>query len=185
MMRPDAGSEIRACADAVVRTLERHGHDTAALSEALREPFARLLRRSDLLTIGVQRTGNHVSNSQYLYYDGDLSILIFQLPEGKRIPAHDHGNWESIFVYRGRVQHTVYERLDDGTVPGFADLKVVDDRVLEPGASAVIAPPADIHTFMGLSEETYAITVASGTYKAERCYFQPDDKTYFVKDPRA
>lgn len=184
-MMKDAGSDIRACADAVVRTLDRHGHDTAALSAALREPFARLLRRPDLLSIGVERRGNHVSDSQYLYYDGDLSILLFQLPEGKRVPAHDHGNWESMFVYRGRMRHTVYERLDDGTAPGFADLKVVDDRVMEPGDSAVIAPPADIHTFMGLAGETYGITVASGTYKAERCYFRPEDKTCFVKNPRA
>jgi hypothetical protein len=87
-------------------------------------------------------------------------------------------------IYRGRVQHTVYERLDDGTIPGYADLKVVDDRVLEPGETAVIAPPADIHTFMALTDDTWGVTIASGTYKAERSYFQPDAKTVAVRNPR-
>jgi predicted metal-dependent enzyme (double-stranded beta helix superfamily) len=185
MTGQDAAPAIRACAEAVIDAVARHGNDTAALTSAIEAPFGALLARPDLLTIGVPRPGNHVAMSHYLYYDGDLSLLIYPLAKDKRIPAHDHGNWESMFIYRGEVKHTVYERVDDGSVAGFADLKVVDDRVLRRGDSAVIAPPADIHTFMALAEDTYAITVASGTHKAERCYFQPEAKTFYVKNPRA
>src|SRR5918912_4623123 len=128
MHSPAAGAMILACAAAVIDAVERHGQDSEALRRAIAAPFAALLNRPDLLTLGVQRAGNHVSFSQYLYYDSDLSILIYQLPKGKLIPAHDHGNWESMFVYRGRVKHTVYQRLDDGSVPGVADLRVVEDR---------------------------------------------------------
>jgi predicted metal-dependent enzyme (double-stranded beta helix superfamily) len=185
-MRTDnPGATIRACALATIEAVERHRNDTAAITAAIAAPFATLLARSDLLTIGVPRPGNHVAMSWYLYYDGDLSLLIYPLAKDKVIPPHDHGNWESMFVYRGAVKHTVYQRRDDGSVPGYADLEVVDDRVLQPGHSAVFAPPADIHTFMATVESTYAITVASGFYRQERCYFQPEAKTCFTKNPKA
>jgi predicted metal-dependent enzyme (double-stranded beta helix superfamily) len=185
MARPEPASTIRSCAEAIAAAVDEHGHDTARLSAALRGPFKALLSRPDLRTVGVPRAGNHVSNSLYIYYDGDLSILLFELPKGKPIPAHDHGNWESMGIYRGRVQHTVYQRKDDGSVPGFADLTVIDERVLEVGDTTVIAPPADIHSFVALTDDTWGVTVASGTYKAERSYFQPEAKTVVVKNPRA
>lgn len=181
----EAGQAIRACATAVIDAVARFGADTQAITAAIDAPFQALLARPDLLSIGVPRPGNHVAMSWYLYYDGDLSLLIYPLVKDKVIPAHDHGNWESMFVYRGAVKHTVYQRIDDGSVAGYADLKLVEDRVLKPGDSAVIAPPADIHTFLATEDDTYAITVASGFYKEERCYFQPEAKTFFVKNPRA
>lgn len=184
MASPESSSAIRACAQSVIQAIAAHGHDTAKLTAALRSPFASLLARPDLREAGVPRVGNHVANSQYLYYDGDLSIVLFELPKGKPVTAHDHGNWESMAIYRGRVKHTVYQRRDDGSLPGFADLEVIDDRVLEPGDSVVVAPPADIHGFMALTDDTWGITVASGTYKAERCYFRPDAKTVVTKTPR-
>ncbi len=185
MANPETASAIRTCARAVIDAVATHGHDTDRLTAALQGPFAALVARPDLCEIGVPRAGNHVANSFYLYYDGDLSIVLFELPKGKRIPAHDHGNWESMAIYLGRVQHTVYERRDDGSVPGRADLAVIDDRVLEAGDSAVIAPPADIHSFMALTDGSWGITVASGIYKSERAYFQPDAGTVVIRNPRA
>jgi predicted metal-dependent enzyme (double-stranded beta helix superfamily) len=176
---------IRACAGAVIDAVARHGNDAAAIEAEIHAPFARLIQRPDLLSIGVPRPGNHVAASWYLYFDGDLSLLIYPLAKDKVIPPHDHGNWESMFIYRGAVKHTVYERTDDESIAGHAELRVVDDRILRPGDSAVIAPPADIHTFTGLTDDTYAITVASGAYKEERHYYQPEAKTYFVKNPKA
>ncbi|HEV2677369.1 MAG TPA: hypothetical protein VGV37_22765 [Aliidongia sp.] len=181
----ETGRAVRACATAVIEAVQRFGNDPDAISAAIDPAFQALLARSDLLSIGVPRPGNHVAMSWYLYYDGDLSLLIYPLAKGKVIPPHDHGNWESMFVYRGAVKHTVYERIDDRSVEGHADLKIVEDRVLKPGDSSVIAPPADIHTFMAIEDDTYAITVASGFYKEERCYFQPEAKTFFVKNPKA
>lgn len=176
---------IRACADAVIGAVSRYRHDASAIEAEIHAPFRRLIERPDLLAVGVPRAGNHVATSWYLYYDGDLSLLIYPLAKDKVIPAHDHGNWESMFIYRGAVKHTVYERIDDGGIEGRAELRVVDDRILRPGDSMVIAPPADIHSFAGLTDDTYAITVASGAYKEERHYYQPEAGTYFVKAPRA
>lgn len=179
-----SGQAIRACAAAVIDAVSRHDGDTKAITEAIMPSFRVLLARPDLLNIGVPRPGNHVALSWYLYYDADLSLLIYPLAKNKVVPAHDHGNWESMFIYRGAVEHTVYERTDNGAIPGHADLRVFEHRVLRTGDSAVLAPPADIHTFRAVENDTYAITVASGMYKEERCYFQPDTGTYIIKNPR-
>jgi hypothetical protein len=87
-------------------------------------------------------------------------------------------------VYRGRIRHVVYERVDDQTVPGAAELRIAEDRELEPGDFAIVAPPADIHSFTALSDGTYGITVVSGSYKRDRHYYQPEKNTYVIRQGR-
>jgi predicted metal-dependent enzyme (double-stranded beta helix superfamily) len=175
---------VRECAQSIIAAIDGAGGDAAALTEAIRPSMTRLMARPDLLTLGVPREGNNVAASYYLYLDDRMSILLFQVPKGKVIPPHDHGIWESLFVYRGRIKHTVYERADDGSVPGVAELRVIDDRVLERGEGAVVAPPRDIHSFTALADETYGLTVVNGSYKADRHYYQPEEKTYLVRPQR-
>lgn len=180
MTIPLATRAIRGIATAVTE----HAGDAAALVSALAGPFRELLDVPDLEAIGVPRAGNHVSNSYYLYYDGDLSILLFELTKGQRIPAHDHGNWETMGIYRGEVQHTVYERVDDGLRPGQATLKTIDDRLLKLGDTAIVAPPADIHSFVATVDGTWGITIANGQYHVERSYYDPQQGTVARKRPR-
>ncbi len=143
---------------------EEHKDDNAKLIKALQDPLKRIVAQPDLLSLGVKRQGNHIDNSKYLYYDGQLVISLDEFPKGKRIPPHDHGVWEALAVYKGSFDHTVYERKDDGTKEGYADLAVVDDRRLQPGDVAIVAQPAEIHTFVALEEGTYSVTVVGGHY---------------------
>ena len=140
-----------------------------------------LLSRDDLDRLGVPRQGNNVASSQYLYFDGQLSILLFELPKDQPVPPHDHGVWEAFCVYRGRVGHTVFERVDDESVPGKAELSTVGGQVLGPGDIAVVAPPADIHGFTALETGTMGLTVVCGAYKDERHYYRPESGTYEVR----
>jgi hypothetical protein len=78
----------------------------------------------------------------------------------------------------------VYERTDDGTGDGKATLRVVDDRILVPGDTALVAPPADIHSFMATADGTWGITVAAGTYHEQRSYYDPENGTVVKKRPR-
>ena len=144
----------------------------------------RIVSQPDLLSLGVMRQGNHIQNTKYLYYDGQLIMSLDQFPRGKRIPAHDHGIWEALAVYKGSFSHTVYERLDDGAQEGYADVKVVDDRVLHAGDVAIVAPPADIHSFAALEEPTYSLVVVGGHYAELRHYFNPDEKTCVMRKPK-
>jgi hypothetical protein len=87
-------------------------------------------------------------------------------------------------MYRGSVDHTVYERLDDGSREGHADLAMVDDRRLGPGDVCVLIQPAEIHSFVALEEGTHSLTVVGGHYAELRHYFNPADKTCVVRRPR-
>lgn len=179
-----ATSAVRDCAQAIIAAIAEHGNDNAALAPCIRAALATLMREPDLLERGIARQGNNVAFSRYLYYDGELSILIYEVPKDRTIPAHDHGIWETLSVYRGRLRHVVYARTDDGRVPGVADLRVENDRVLERGDFAIVTPPADIHSFTALAEDTYGITVVNGAYKAERHYYDPAAGTYEVRAGR-
>ena len=175
---------VRDCAAAVVAAVERYRDDQEALIAALEKPIAKLTERDDLLELGIPRQGNNVAFSQYLYYDGELSILLFEVPKGKTIPPHDHGVWEGFCVYRGKVQHKVFQRADDGSVDGYAELETLQDETMGRGAVAIVAPPADIHSFTALEDGTLGITIVNGAYKEERHYYQPDEKTYVIKKQR-
>jgi predicted metal-dependent enzyme (double-stranded beta helix superfamily) len=175
---------VRDCAQAIHAAIAMHGNDGAAIAPRIRAALAPLIQEPDLLERGVERQGNNVAFSRYLYYDGELSILIYEVPKGRPIQAHDHGIWETLSVYRGRLRHTVYARTDDGSVPGVANLRVEEEAVLGPGDFAIVTPPADIHSFTALDEHTYGITVVNGAYKGQRHYYDPVAGTYEVRAGR-
>lgn len=174
---------VRDCAVAVWSAIERHGDDRNALLAAIQKPVGILLQRGDLQDLGIHRQGNNVAFSRYLYYDGELSILLFEVPKDKPIPPHDHGVWEGFCVYRGSVRHVVYQREDDISVAGYAELGVVQDEVMKAGEITIVAPPADIHGFTALEENTLGITIVHGAYKDDRHYYRPDNNSYVIKKP--
>lgn len=175
---------VRDLADEVRRLVKLHGEDGPKLLEGLRGPVGKLLA-TDLTKAGVKREGNHIDNSKYLYYDGQMSITFDHLPKGKFIPPHDHGVWEAMAIYSGRLKHVVYERRDDRTKEGYADLRIIDDRVLEKNDFALVAEPAEIHSFTALTDDTISVTIVGGRYKDDRHYFKPEDKTYVTRTPKA
>lgn len=141
-----------------------------------------LLKRPDLLTTGIERTGYHVDKSSWLYYDPDLSITIAQVPEGKVIPVHDHGTWEIVAPYRGVVDYTEYRRVDDGSEPGSAALEVVDQRRLMMGDIATCPPPPnDVHGWT-VKADTYLLAVVGPEIRTRRAYFDPDAQIYLEKE---
>jgi predicted metal-dependent enzyme (double-stranded beta helix superfamily) len=187
MSKVSGEDSIRKCSQAVIAAIERfdRDHDNQALRGGLLEATQGLLKRPDLLKLGTKRQANHIANSKYLYFDGQVSMTLDEFPKGKRIPPHDHGIWEAIVVCRGRLHHTVYERADDGKVAGHADLRVVEDSELGPGEVTMVVPPAEIHSFEAQTDGTYVITIVGGEYSPLRHYYQVEEKTYVVRTPAA
>jgi len=174
---------IRELAKEAQRQVSIHGSDGAKLLEGLRDPLSKFLER-DLSKIGVKREGNHIDESRYLYYDGEMSITLDHLPKGKFIPPHDHGTWEAMAIYSGRLEHTVYDRKDDGGREGYAELEVVDDRTLERNGMAIVSPPREIHSFTALTDDTWSVTVVGGPYKDDRAYYKPETNSYVLRNPK-
>jgi predicted metal-dependent enzyme (double-stranded beta helix superfamily) len=142
----------------------------------------RLLARPDLPDLGVRRDGNHTGDSLWLYYDHELSIMLARMEKGVAIPVHNHGTWEVVAVYQGEIKYTMYERADDMSKPGFADLKVVDDRVMKSGDVSVCPPPPnDVHGFTALSDDLMIMAIVGGNFAPIRQYYQPDQKSYIER----
>ncbi len=185
MTQPATGNTfIRDFAGKIISLIERAGFDEKALNEGLIEAAQPVIKHPDLRSLpGPLRPGNHIDWSRYLYWDGDLYVTVDHLAAGLKVRPHDHGTYEGFIIYKGRLKHTHYHRKDDGSVPGFADLKMVDDREMTFGDAITVLPPNDIHSFEVL-EDTYCVTWVAGHYKEERAYFDPAAKSYVLRNPQ-
>ena len=169
---------IRETAHAVIKVIKDANENPDKLRSGLLEATAELRQRPDLLKLGTKRLANHIKDgSKHLYYDGDLSMTLDRVPTGVVIPPHDHGLWEGVMVCTGRLQHAIYQRVDDGSVEGHAELELVEDRIIAADDMALVIPPAEIHSFEALDEDTYLINVVNGNYRANRHYYNIEAQT--------
>lgn len=178
---------MRASTMALIETIDQYNvdRDTEKLRSGLLSATRPLLDRPDLLKLGVKRQANHIDNSRWLYYDGQLSVTLDEFPKGKLIPPHDHGIWEALVMCSGRLSHTVYARADDGKVEGHAELRTTEDVELERGEITMVVPPGDIHSFKALTDGVFVITIVGGEYSPTRHYYRTEDNTYAVRTPKA
>ena len=80
-----------------------------------------------------------------LYQSPSLTILHTTYPRGLRTPAHNHGAWAVVSVYRGREDNVRYARSG-------SNLSVLGCQSIHPG-EAVLLDPEEIHDLSTSSDE--------------------------------
>ncbi len=90
----------------------------------------------------------------------DLAVFVIAWAPGRGVDAHNHKTWAVVSGIEGQEHETNYVRLDDGSKPGFADLKATKEETLFPG-TAVCCRPEDIHSVRNNGDQ---IAVSLHTY---------------------
>jgi 3-mercaptopropionate dioxygenase len=120
------------------------GPDPERVRDLLREALA---TPGDWIDPAYQQLGEgeYALYPVYRAEDGRCSMLVVVLRPDTPLPVHNHGSWAVIGIYKGREHETWFQRVDDGTVPGRAQLEVDQTFVNERGTASVV-PDGHIHT---------------------------------------
>jgi predicted metal-dependent enzyme (double-stranded beta helix superfamily) len=157
--------EIRALVEETVRVSERLASYGERV-EALRPAFSRLLAAEGWLPDSFAAP-DHTSAmgggiGQYALYraeDGSLCLFSLVVPAGASTPVHDHLAWGLVGVYRGAQQDTTYQRLDNGSDPGRAELRVARQQIVGRGDFYTLLPPeGDIH-YVNTVSDTPSVSI--------------------------
>jgi predicted metal-dependent enzyme (double-stranded beta helix superfamily) len=115
-----------------------------------------------------------------LHEEPDHALAVFAvnwLP-GRGTPPHDHGTWAVVAGVEGPEKNIFWERVDDRSRAGHAELRRVAEKVFGPG-DVLALPAGAIHTVvnegscMSLSIHVYGRHVNH----TERSQFDPDART--------
>ena len=151
--------EIRELVDETRRLMREISSDAERV-EALRPTFAKLLSANgwlpDEYAAPDHGSGMGGGIGQYALYraeDGSLCLFSLVVPAGASTPVHDHLAWGLVGVYRGEQSETIYQRIDDGSDAGRADLRVERNLHVKQGEFYTLLPPRDdIHLVTTVSE---------------------------------
>jgi len=117
--------------------------DDAWLPDACREP------RSDTYA-------RHL-----LHKDRQNRFVVLSLvwQPGQGTPIHDHSCWGVMGMLDNSLQEIGYERLDDGSRPGYAELRELSGRQVTRGSTSWLLPPyQEIHA-IGNNTETTTVSI--------------------------
>ena len=97
-----------------------------------------------------------------LHEEPDHTLAIFALSwlPNRGTPPHDHGTWALVAGVDGPEMNQFFERVDDRTRPGHAELKQIGEKVFEVG-EVVAMPTGGIHVVWN---ETDRVTLSLHIY---------------------
>ena len=119
------------------------------------------------------------------YEDPDFGFAINGLTkgdarQGRRTRIHDHAHIYTLYgVLDGHERIERYERLDDRSRPGYAEIKKTTDSLVGPGEIDLVRP-YEIHTEVTVGERTVAVIIRSqkgGDFNQGR--YNPETNEYF------
>ncbi|MCC6784537.1 MAG: cysteine dioxygenase family protein [Planctomycetes bacterium] len=123
-----------------------------------------LLDDSSWLAEAAKRPRDDSYARHLLHRDRDNRFVVLALVwrPGQGTPIHDHACWGVMGVLENSLQEVGFERLDDGTQPGFAELRELTGRQVSAGSTSYLLPPyQEIHA---IGNNTDRMTISIHVY---------------------
>ena len=137
--------------------------DIKSRMEAARPLLEQLVKNDGLKAISATWPSTEGGKNLLLYVDPDHGFAInavVRVP-GRKGRPHDHGEaWVLYGVLDGTESLERYDRLDDGSKPGHAEIKLTSVTTGSQGKVDLV-PPHDIHAEQGGDARSVAIIIRS------------------------
>lgn len=137
-----------------VRSVEREqGVNRDAIAK-IKELLVDLTKQRDLF--GTEHfpmpTAEKPASIYLLSEDSDHRFAMYLVcaSPGTQAPPHDHTTWAVIAGLDGEEENRIYERVDDGSIPGRGEVKEIRRVVLGQG-DGIAFMPDDIHSIKAVS----------------------------------
>ena len=115
-----------------------------------------------------------------LHEEPDHSLAVFAVSwlPNRGAPVHNHGTWAVVAGVDGPEKNVFFQRVDDGTRPGYAELRKIGEKIFDFG-DVLAMPTGGLHSIWN---ETEAVTVSLHIYGKHlnhtgRSQFDPDKRT--------
>jgi predicted metal-dependent enzyme (double-stranded beta helix superfamily) len=158
--------------------VNEHGISEASMRQ-IEAALGRLGKVPGLLASADFRELHHGSGgaAAVLATEGDegLTLILARFKPDAPTPVHDHGTWGVAYVVEGRDHYTEWERVDNGSDPQHAELRVKSEKVLNAGDSVYwLGPPHDIHSQQGKDGVASELVLfGRNAMRTTRHYFNP------------
>jgi predicted metal-dependent enzyme (double-stranded beta helix superfamily) len=137
--------------------------DIRSRMETAKPALERLVRDDGLKALSANWPSTEGGKNLLIYVDPDHGFAInavVRVP-GRKGRPHDHGEaWVLYGVLDGKESLERYNRIDDGSKPGYAEIKMTSVTTGSQGKVDLV-PPHDIHAEQGGDARSVAIIVRS------------------------
>jgi predicted metal-dependent enzyme (double-stranded beta helix superfamily) len=145
----DTGYSVKQLSDDM-RELRRVGLDDEGMAQAVPELAKRLVLMKHnwlrpYMCVPNAQGGSAGIHALHEEPDHTLGVFVVTWLPGDETPPHDHGTWAVIAGLDGWETNHRWKRIDDGLIPGYADVR--RDRSERIDAGTIISmPPETIHS---------------------------------------
>jgi predicted metal-dependent enzyme (double-stranded beta helix superfamily) len=110
--------------------------------------------------------------------DHTLAVFAVSWRPSRGTPAHDHGTWAVIVGVDGAEKNVFWERADDRSRPGYAELRRIGEKLADRG-DVVAMPAGAIHSVVNESDRVTLSLHVYGKHvnHTERSQFDPAQRT--------
>ena len=153
--------------------------------EAIGTNLRRLVMEGGDLTQQGDPSPSGQGRQLYVDSDGAFRIGVGYFPPEEPTPVHSHHHWGVECVIDGEERFTVWERTDDNSHPGKAELKIISDGQITRGDVRVwYDPPRNVHRQWAKGDQPVCVVILMGGDGQRQHHFNLEEGTYEDAPPR-